>query len=144
VNKELDWYVLEYAHHRGMQALVKDLNHLYRESSALYQHDFDYQGFEWIDCHDVQQSVISYKRKHGDNELIVLLNFTPVVRENYRIGVSKQGTYSEILNSDSSYYDGSNTGNGIVVSEPIKWMNQPHSIKLTLPPLAAIILKLKH
>jgi 1,4-alpha-glucan branching enzyme len=144
VNKELDWYVLEYPHHRGMQTLVKDLNHLYRESSALYQHDFDYQGFEWIDCHDVQQSVISYKRKHGDNELIVLLNFTPVVRENYRIGVSKQGTYCEILNSDSSYYDGSNTGNGIVVSEPIKWMNQPHSIKLTLPPLAAIILKLKH
>lgn len=141
-NKALDWYVIDYPHHRGIQTLVKDLNHLYRAQSSLYQHDFDYQGFEWIDCHDVQQSIISYKRKHGDEELIVLLNFTPVVRENYRIGVAKEGTYTEIFNSDSSYYDGTNVGNGSVISEPVKWMNQAHSICLTLPPLAAIILKL--
>ena len=138
----LDWYVLDYSHHRGVQTLVKDLNQLYKTESALYQHDFDHQGFEWIDCCDVQQSIISYRRKHGDEELLVILNFTPVVRENYRIGVPKAGHYKEIFNSDSSYYDGSNIGSGIIVSEPKEWMGQLNSINLTLPPLGGVILKL--
>lgn len=142
VNRVLDWYVLDYAHHRGLQTLVKDLNHLYAKHSALYQYDFDHQGFEWLDCHDYQQSIISYRRKSGDEELIVILNFTPVPREGYRIGVPREGTYHEIFNSDSHYYDGSNLGNGSALSEPIPWMNLPHSILVTLPPLAGIILKM--
>ena len=141
-NKDLDWYVLDYPHHKGVQTLLKDLNQVYRTHPALFSHDFDHHGFEWIDCHDVQQSIISYRRKNQFEELIVVLNFTPVPRENYRLGVPEPGTYSEIFNSDSKYYDGSNTGNGTVVSEPTPWMNHPHSISLTLPPLGGLILKL--
>ncbi len=140
-NKALDWYVLDYPHHRGLQTLIKDLNNLYRIHSALHQHDFDHQGFEWIDCHDIQQSVISYRRKSDTEELFILLNFTPVPRESYRIGVPEEGVYTEIFNSDSKYYDGTNIGNGALLSEPVEWMNQPHSICLSLPPLGAIILK---
>ncbi|GAB6142283.1 1,4-alpha-glucan branching enzyme [Methylosoma difficile] len=141
-NRSLDWYVLEYPHHKGMQTLIKDLNYLYKTQPALFSHDFDPQGFEWLDCHDVQQSIISYRRKSEFEEVIVVLNFTPVPRENYRVGVPNPGTYHVIFNSDSHYYYGSNTGNGAVSSEPRLWMNQPHSINLTLPPLGAIILKL--
>lgn len=140
-SRTLDWYVLDYAHHRGVQTLVRDLNNLYKTHPALFVHDFEHQGFEWIDCHDVQQSIISYRRKNQYEELIIVLNFTPVPRENYRIGVPEEGIYSEIFNSDSHYYDGSNVGNAAVPSEPTPWMNHPHSINLTLPPLGAIILK---
>ena len=142
VNRDLDWYVLDYAHHRGVQTLVKDLNNLYQTHSALYQFDFDHHGFEWIDCHDYQQSIISYRRKSANEDLIVILNFTPVPRENYRIGVPREGIYHEIFNSDSAYYDGTNLGNGHVQSEPQPWMNMNQSITVTLPPLAGIILKM--
>ena len=142
VSRDLDWYVLDYDHHRGMQTLVKDLNKLYTENPALYQFDFNHQGFEWIDCHDYQQSIISYRRKSANEDMIVILNFTPVPRENYRIGVPHEGVYREIFNSDSEYYSGSNTGNGYIHSEPQPWMNMPHSINVTLPPLAGIILKI--
>jgi len=142
VNRTLDWYVLDYAHHRGIQSLVKDLNQLYSSLPALYHFDFDHQGFEWIDCHDVQQSIISYRRKSADEDLIVILNFTPVPRKGYRIGVPNPGTYYEIFNSDSHFYDGSNLGNGQVSSQAQPWMNQEHSILVTLPPLAGIILKM--
>jgi 1,4-alpha-glucan branching enzyme len=140
-NKALDWYVLDYPHHHGIQTLVKDLNHLYRAHPALHYHDFDHNGFEWIDCHDVQQSIISYRRKSEQEDLCIVLNFTPVARESYRIGVPKAGVYTEIFNSDSKYYDGSNVGNGAVLSEPVPWMNQENSICLSLPPLGAVILK---
>jgi 1,4-alpha-glucan branching enzyme len=142
VNRCLDWYVLDYAHHRGLQTLVKDLNKLYAKHAALHQYDFDGKGFEWVDCHDIQQSVISYRRKSDHEDLIVLLNFTPVPREGYRIGVAQPGSYTEIFNSDSHYYDGSNVGNHQVYSEPTPWMGHNHSIRVTLPPLAGIILKL--
>jgi 1,4-alpha-glucan branching enzyme len=142
VNRTLDWYVLDYAHHRGLQSLVKDLNKLYTTQPALFQFDFDHQGFEWIDCHDVQQSIISYRRKSTDEDLIIILNFTPVPRQGYRIGVPKSGVYYEIFNSDSYYYDGSNIGNGQTTSSPQPWMNMDHSILVTLPPLAGIILKM--
>ena len=140
-NQGLDWYVLDYAHHQGLKTLVKDLNQLYKAHPALFTHDFDHQGFEWIDCHDVEQSIISYRRKNDHDDLVVILNFTPVVRENYRIGVPSPGVYHEIFNSDSSYYDGTNLGNGHIHSEPTPWMNQDHSLNLTLPPLGALILK---
>ncbi len=141
-NQTLDWFVLDYPHHKGLQTLVKDLNHIYVNHPALFQHDFDHQGFDWIDCHDIHHSIISFRRKTDNDELIIVLNFTPVVRENYRIGVPSEGNYTEIFNSDSNFYNGSNKGNAIVHSEATPWMNLPHSVNLTLPPLAGIILKL--
>ena len=137
----LDWYVLDYPHHKGIQTLLKELNEIYKAQPTLFKHDFDYHGFEWIDCHDAEQSVISYRRKNHDQELIIVLNFTPVVRHNYRLGVPVAGAYQEIFNSDASSYDGSNVSNSSIGSDPIPWMNLPQSISLTLPPLAGIILK---
>lgn len=142
-NQSLDWYVLDYPHHQGIKSLITDLNSLYIGSSALYQYDFDHQGFDWIDCHDVEKSIISYTRKNDHEQIIVVLNFTPVPRENYRIGVPFSGAYVELLNSDAQRYDGSNMSNGEVISETIPWMNQEHSVNLQLPPLAGVVLKLK-
>ncbi len=139
----LDWYVLEYPLHQGMQRLVRDLNHLYGNKPALYRNEFDWKGFEWIDCHDAQQSVISYLRKGDDDELmVVVLNLTPVSRHGYRIGVPTGGGYREVLNTDAAIYGGSDTGNGpeLLEAEEKPWMNRPHSLALTLPPLAAIML----
>ncbi len=140
-NRALDWYMLDYPQHQGIRNLIKDLNKLYTIHSALFKYDFEHQGFEWIDCHDVQQSVLCYRRKSLQEDLIVVLNFTPIPREFYRVGVPFEGSYTEIFNSDSNYYGGSNIGNSVALSEPEPWMNQPHSINLTLPPLAAIVLK---
>jgi 1,4-alpha-glucan branching enzyme len=138
----LDWYVLQYGLHQGCQRLVRDLNRLYREMRALHQFDFDQRGFEWIDCHDSSQSVLTYLRRSDREYVVVALNFTPVPRAGYRIGVPFEGFYAEIFNSDSRYYGGSDLGNGGGVrSEPIPWMNRPHSIAVTLPPLAGIVLK---
>ncbi len=140
-NQALDWYVLEYASHRGVRDLIQDLNSLYVKSPELHFYDFDAQGFQWIDCHDHEQSVISYIRKSKDKFFVIVLNFTPVKRENYRIGVPHEGEYKEIINSDSSYYGGSNVGNDTSVSAEFKaWMGFPYSLKLTLPPLGGIIL----
>jgi 1,4-alpha-glucan branching enzyme len=140
----LDWYVLEYPLHQGMRRLVRDLAHLYCETPALYRYEFDWQGFEWIDCNDGEQSVLSYLRKGDEDEVVVtILNLTPIPRHNYRIGVPVQGAYREVINSDSEYYGGSNMGNGAapLISEDKEWMNRPGSLVLTLPPLAAIVLK---
>jgi 1,4-alpha-glucan branching enzyme len=139
----LDWYVLDYPLHQGMQRLVRDLNGLYARLPALHHYEFDWQGFEWIDCHDAQQSVISYLRKgEGDELVVVVLNLTPVSRLGYRIGVPRPGRYRELLNSDSAYYGGSNIGNGpdALVAEDQPWMNRSHSLALTLPPLGALVL----
>ena len=139
----LDWYVLEYPFHQGMQRLVRDLNALYRRTPALYRHEFDWQGFDWIDCHDAAQSVISFLRKgEGDEVVVVILNLTPVPRYNYRIGLPLPGNYREVLNSDATEYGGSGCGNGGVAltAEDIPWMNRDYSMALTLPPLGALIL----
>jgi 1,4-alpha-glucan branching enzyme len=140
----LDWYVLDYPPHQGMQRLVSDLNGLYRSTPALHHHDFDWQGFEWIDCHDSEQSILSFVRRAGDEFVVVVVNFTPVLRYGYRIGVPQPGEYREVLNSDSGFYSGSNVGNGDhpIVSDAIPWMGREHSVSLTLPPLGGIILKL--
>ncbi|OQX10629.1 MAG: 1,4-alpha-glucan branching enzyme [Desulfobulbaceae bacterium A2] len=140
----LDWYVLDYPLHQGMQRLVRDLNHLYGVSPALFRHEFAWQGFEWIDCHDSGQSVLSFVRRgDGDELMVVAVNLTPVPRHNYRIGVPCEGRYCEVLNSDSVYYGGGNLGNGMtpLPTEDIPWMNRPCSLSLTLPPLAAIVLR---
>jgi len=139
----LDWYVLDYPYHNGMQKLVGDLNHNYRSIAALHRYDFDHQGFEWIDCHDTAHSVLIYLRRDGDEFVITLLNFTPLPRHNYRIGIPVEGTYKEIINTDSAHYGGSNMGNGgLIQSQATPWMGRPHSIELTLPPLAGIVLTL--
>lgn len=141
----LDWYVLDYPLHQGLQLFVKDLNNLYHSSKALYYHEFDWHGFEWIDCHDADQSILSFLRRADDQFLVVIVNFTPLVREDYRIGVPSAGQYVEVINSDSEYYGGSNVGNGddILHTEEISWMNHPHSISLTLPPMACIVLAMQ-
>ena len=139
----LDWYVLEYPFHQGVQKLVKKLNHLYVNEPVLYTHDFDWHGFEWIDSNDAQNSVLVFQRKAGDDFLVVALNFTPVPRERYRIGVPAAGRYREIVNSDAGEYGGSGMGNGFepLQTEDQPWMNKPQSLQLTLPPLGGIVLK---
>jgi len=139
----LDWYVLDYPSHEGVQRVVKDLNRLYAESAPLHRHDFEADGFEWIDCNDAQNSVLVYQRKTADEFVVIALNFTPVPRENYRIGVPQAGSYRELFNSDSEYYGGSNVGNGptLLLSDDKEWMNRPASLLVTLPPLAGIVLK---
>ena len=141
--KALDWYVLDYPLHQGMQHLLGDLNKKYCNTDALHRFDFESRGFSWIDCHDAEKSVLSYLRKGEDgNFVIVVLNFTPVPRHDYRIGVPEKGSYRETLNSDSSFYGGSNCGNkGGVESENIAWNGMPQSISITIPPLAGIILE---
>jgi len=139
----LDWYVLDYPLHQGLQRAVKDLNHLYHNTPALYRNEFDWHGFEWIDCNDADQSVLSYLRKDGNDFALIIVNFTPEPRYGYRIGVPEAGVYQEVFNSDASIYGGSNLGNGAatLVAEEMAWMNQTHSLALTLPPLAGIVLK---
>lgn len=139
----LDWYVLQYPHHAGIKKLVTDLNGLYTQQAALHKYDFDPDGFEWIDCHDTDQSVLSYLRKTETESIIVVLNFTPVIRNNYRIGVPLAGNYEIILNSDSEFYSGSNAGSPSVIhTDETPWMNQPASLSLILPPLAGLVLKI--
>jgi 1,4-alpha-glucan branching enzyme len=110
---------------------------------SLYQRSFRGDGFEWIDCHDSTQSIVSYIRKSDTDFCIVILNCTPVPRSNYRIGVPVAGSYNELLNSDSSFYGGSNWGNSNpIYSQPVAWMNHQQSLEINLPPLGALILKL--
>lgn len=139
----LDWYVLGYAFHEKLQRLVKVLNRLYAEQRPLHQYDFDGRGFEWIDCHDAENSVLVYQRKSDDEFLVVALNLTPTPRTDYRIGVPKAGAYHELLNSDADFFGGSNVVNapGSLMAEEQPWMNNPYSLPVTLPPLAGIILK---
>lgn len=139
---QLDWPLLDYLPHQGAQLLVSDLNHLYKQQPALYVDDFDRQGFQWIDCHDSDQSVLSYLRRTDQHCLIIVLNFTPVPRSAYRLGVPAAHCYRERINSDSRHYGGSDLGNGGVIAVDTKpWMGFDHSIEITLPPLAALVLE---
>jgi len=141
----LDWYVRDYPFHQGVEKLVGDLNGWYRGLPALHALDFDWTGFEWIDCHDAHNSVLVYIRRQDEDFVVVALNFTPVPREGYRIGVPAAGVYQEIMNSDETGYAGSGMGNGglALAAEEQPWMDRPYSLVITLPPLAGIILKLK-
>ncbi|MDT8363101.1 MAG: 1,4-alpha-glucan branching protein GlgB [Nitrosomonas sp.] len=140
---QLDWHLLERDCHKGIQTLLRDLNRLYLTLPTLHQLDFLQEGFDWIDCHDADHSVISYQRRATDGSfLLVMLNFTPVPQMAYRTGVPQAGQYLEIFNSDSTYYDGSNIGNhDAIQSTPIPWAGRSHSIEIVLPPLAGIILQ---
>ncbi len=127
-----------------MQKCVADLNRVYRREPALHEVDFEFTGFEWVDCHNWEQSVLSYLRRAKDPSdfISVCCNFTPVPRCGYRLGVPEMCWYEEIFNSDSMFYVGSNVGNGPgVMAENIPWHGRPYSVGLTLPPLGAIMLK---
>tara|TARA_R110002073_G_scaffold8799_1_gene47009 strand:+ start:3178 stop:5364 length:2187 start_codon:yes stop_codon:yes gene_type:complete len=144
ISDELDWGLLQHKQHSGVQAAIRDLNHLYYKLPALHQLDFATEGFTWVDCHDADQSIISYMRRANDQTFIlVILNFTPVPHTGYRIGVPVKGHYHERFNSDSINYGGSNMTNvGKLVTTQEPWMNLPNSIIITLPPLAGVILSL--
>ncbi|MBG5884529.1 1,4-alpha-glucan branching protein GlgB [Providencia alcalifaciens] len=142
----LDWYLLnpEYdGWHTGVQRLVRDLNHCYQQQPPLYQLDYSPQGFEWLVVDDHQNSVFAFVRRDTHNhEILVVSNFTPVPRENYRIGVHQSGCYQEIINTDSHYYRGSNVGNQSAIStQQIAAHGKNHSLNITLPPLATLYLK---
>ena len=140
----LDWHLLGLAPHVGVQRWVEDLNRIYRGEPALYELDFAPQGFEWVDCTDAPASVISFLRKGKSRDEIVLVvcNFTPVLRTNYRVGVPNGGSWREILNSDARDYGGNGHGNfGAVEASPITFHGRPYSLNLTLPPLSALYFK---
>nr|WP_245732197.1 1,4-alpha-glucan branching protein GlgB [Propionispora vibrioides] len=140
----LDWHLLEHDKHRQLQDYVRDLNHLYQTEKALWEIDFKWNGFQWIDCNDASQSVISFIRRGKDPEdfLIIVCNFTPVVREDYRIGVPEAGSYREIFNSDREGYGGSGQQNPAnMEAQAIAWHNQPYSLALRIPPLATLYIK---
>jgi len=140
-DRGIRWELLEFDPHRKLQALVRELNRLYRASPALYQVDFHHTGFEWVDFHDWENSVIAFLRRGEDpaDYIVVCCNFTPVVRKGYEFGVPEEGFYEEILNTDSELFGGSNVGNGgMVTSTPTPRHGRPHSIAVTLPPLAVV------
>jgi 1,4-alpha-glucan branching enzyme len=139
---ELDWALLAIDWHAGVQRMLRDLNRLHASNRALHELDFTQDGFSWVDCHDADHSTLSFLRRARDgSQVLAALNFTPVPRHNYRIGLPAGGMWREIFNSDSAYYSGSNVGNGAVYAEPLAWMGLPFSAAVTLPPLAGIILE---
>ncbi len=139
---ELDWGLLQTHWHEGVRRCLRDLNRLYRDLPPLHDLDFQSEGFAWIDCHDADQSILSFLRRDRQGRaVIVALNFTPVPRDGYRIGAPAAGFWREIFNSDSAYYSGGNLGNGAgLMSEALPWMGYAQSLVLTLPPLAGVIL----
>ena len=147
--ESLDWFLLDEniggGWHKGVLKLVKDLNHIYRENSPLFELDYSPEGFDWLVVDDSANSVFAFERRSSNGErIIVISNFTPVPRHNYRIGVNVAGTYEEILNTDSMYYQGSNVGNfGYVTSEEIESHGRENSISISIPPLATVYLKFK-
>lgn len=144
-NDPLQWDLLQWETHQGLQKCVADLNRLYVNEPALYEVDFDGAGFEWIDCSDYDNSSLTFARFSKDRSEIIVTscNFTPVVRSDFRIGVPQPGFYREIFNSDSNFYSGTNVGNGSgKQSEPIEAHGREHSVSINLPPLGATMLKL--
>jgi 1,4-alpha-glucan branching enzyme len=139
---QLDWDVLADARHAGLQRWVRDLNAVYAAEPALWHDDYDPRGFAWIDCHDHEHSIVSLVRSGDADRLVALVNFTPIVRRAYRIGVPQAGRYREVLNSDAAAYGGSNVGNtGFVDSEPVAAHGHDQSLSLTVPPLGFLLLK---
>ncbi|MCK5215035.1 MAG: 1,4-alpha-glucan branching protein GlgB [Candidatus Omnitrophica bacterium] len=143
-NKGLDWHLLDHPEHKGVQQWVKDLNHVYKCQPALFEKDFANDGFEWIDFSDWEQSIISFIRKgrFEEDTVLVVYNFTPVVRYNYRIGIPFNGYWREILNSGAKEYGGDGSGNfGGMLAEPVPFHGRKYSLSLTLPPLSALFFK---
>ena len=140
----VEWSVEDSPPHRGLQSLVADLNRLHKTERALFEVDFEWTGFEWLEAGDAAASILSFVRraKNPEEFVVVVCNFTPVVRTDYRVAVPGPGYYREILNTDSAHYEGSDIGNsGGVRAEPVPWNGRPYSIKLRVPPLAAVYFK---
>jgi 1,4-alpha-glucan branching enzyme len=143
-DESLEWHAVQYPFHRGIQLWVKDLNRLYRSEEALYELDFSFEGFEWIDFRDSQDSIISFlrKSKYTNDIILVICNFTPVPRLKYNVGVPRGGFWKEVLNSDSHFYGGSGQGNsGGLEANPLSSHGRPYSLSLTLPPLSVLFFK---
>jgi len=143
--QSLDWHLLQYPPHLGLQKFVKDLNSLYKNTPALYEKAFASEGFEWINLNDSENSVISYIRKGHDvvNDIVVVCNFTSVIRKNYRIGLPRKGNLKQILNSDFKKYFGSGVSNSRKITiEKKPWDNKMYSAEITLPPLGMIAFKI--
>jgi 1,4-alpha-glucan branching enzyme len=143
-DRSLDWWLLQFPVHRGLQNWVRDLNHLFRNEKALHELDSEPAGFEWVDCNDAPMSVIALLRKGKSPKdvMLVACNFTPVPREKYRVGVPSGGWWKEVLNSDGSEYAGSGMGNGGgAMAEAVKQHGRPFSLELTLPPLAIVFFR---
>jgi 1,4-alpha-glucan branching enzyme len=139
--QSLDWHLLERSDHAGVQALVRELNRVYRAEPALWQVDFEPAGFQWLEAGDADNNVVAFVRRglDGRRELVCVVNLAPVVRHGYRLGLPRAGRWREALNSDSALYGGSDVGNlGSVMAEPVGWHGQEHSAAITLPPLAAL------
>ena len=144
-DQSLDWHLLQYPPHKGLQSFVKDLNRLYKNTPALYEKGFSGEGFEWINYSDNENSVISYIRKGHDeiNDIIVVCNFTSVIRKNYRIGLPRKGSLKQILNSDFKKYFGGGVSNSRKINiEKKNWDNRKYSAEITLPPLSIVAFKI--
>jgi 1,4-alpha-glucan branching enzyme len=140
----LEWHLLEYDSHRGLQSLAADLNAIYRSEPSLHQVDFDWHGFEWIDCKDADSSILSFVRRAKDQGdfIVIVANFTPVPRDTYRVGVPEPGFYREIMNTDAEKYGGTNVGNlGGVHAEAVPWNNLAYSIHVRIPALGVLFFK---
>ena len=153
---ELDWEVLGDPRHAGLQRWVRDLNHVYASEPSLWDADFEPAGFSWIDCHDHDSSIVSLVRKADGltgqqanrpagqqaDSVVAIVNFTPIVRHGYRVGVPERGAYVERLNSDADVYGGSNVGNqGRVETDDVPAHGHAQSLSLTVPPLGFVLLK---
>jgi 1,4-alpha-glucan branching enzyme len=142
--KSIDWHLLQFPYQSGLQRCVADLHRVYRSTPALYEVDFEWTGFQWLESHDNENSVFAFLRRgHDPNQmLVVVCNFTPIPRYAYRVGVPTGGPWYEVLNTDSSLYAGGNVGNGGQVwAQDEPWAGQPHSLELTIPPLGAVYLR---
>ena len=139
----LDWHLLAHPEHRGVQSLVRDLNQLYRSETALFDLDGEAAGFEWIRADDAANSILAFQRRdRAGGVVVVLCNFTPVVRSGYRIGVPDRGFYRELINTDSDRYGGSNVGNlGGLAADAWPLDGHGFSIAVTVPPLATVFFK---
>jgi len=142
--ESLEWQVLQYPIHQGVQKWVRSLNHCYRSEPALHSTDFHSSGFEWVDCSDWENSILAFLRRDqsGENPILVVCNFTPVPRYNYRVGVPADGYWREVLNSDAEEFGGSGHGNlGGLEATPVSFHGRYHSLPLTLPPLGMVVFK---
>ncbi|MBU1124457.1 MAG: 1,4-alpha-glucan branching enzyme, partial [Candidatus Omnitrophica bacterium] len=144
-DQSLDWHLLQFPLHQGIKRWLSDLNALYRHEPALFERDFENQGFEWIDFHDADNSMISFLRRgnYPDNDILVVCNFTPTPRHNYRVGVPQEGIWKELLNSDARTYGGAGFGNlGGAEAAPVSFYGKyEFSLSLQIPPLAVLFFK---
>jgi len=142
VNESLPWHLLKHYSHKGIIKLIQNLNLFYQSEEALYKDNYSPEGFEWIDFSDNENSVIAFIRKSSAQHLIFIINYSPVVRDQYRIGINKKINYIEVFNTDDSNYWGSGISNsGVLNSQKKPFHNRDYSLELTLPPLAGVILK---